>query len=93
MQLSIKAFALSFGLIWGGGIAVTALLHLAIPSYGSAFLGFLSSIYPGFHGARSLPDALVGTAYGLLDGGVGGAIFASLYNLIVSRLGSSAIQH
>jgi hypothetical protein len=85
MQLSVRSLALACGLIWGGGIAFAALAHLAIPTYGSVFLAFLSSIYPGFHGARSLADALTGIGYGLVDGGIGGAIFAWLYNLLASR--------
>ena len=85
MQLSVKSLALTCALIWGGGIAFTALARLAFPSYGSAFFAFLSSIYPGFHGAHSFADALTGIGYGLIDGGVGGAIFAWLYNLLASR--------
>jgi hypothetical protein len=89
MKLSIKGLALACALIWGGGIAVAALVHLAIPSYGSAFLAFASSIYPGFHGAVSFSDALKGIGYGLIDGGVGGAIFALLYNVLAVRLQTS----
>jgi len=77
--------ALALGLLWGGGVAVAALVHLANPSYGTAFLDVVGSIYPGFHGARSMGDALLGTAYGLIDGSVGGFIFASLYNLFAGR--------
>lgn len=89
MKLSIRGLALACALIWGGGIAVAALVHLAIPSYGSAFLAFVSSIYPGFHGAASLSDALKGIGYGLVDGGVGGAIFAWLYNVLAGGLRTS----
>jgi hypothetical protein len=81
MRISAKAMALASALLWGGGIAFTALIHLVHPTYGSAFLGFVSSIYPGFHGARGLGDALVGVAYGVVDGAAGGFFFASLYNL------------
>ena len=89
MQLSAKALALALGLLWGGGVAFAALVHLVNPSYGTAFLDVVSSIYPGFHSARSLGDAVVGTAYGLIDGAVGGFIFASLYNMFTRR--SSAL--
>jgi len=89
MRLSAKAMALALGLLWGGGVAVAALVHLANPSYGGAFLDVVSSIYPGFHSARSMGDALLGTAYGLIDGAVGGFIFASLYNMFTRR--SSAL--
>ena len=40
----------------------------------------ISSIYPGFHRARSVADALLGTRYAIVDGGVGGFLLASLYN-------------
>jgi hypothetical protein len=93
MRLSIRSLALTCALICGGGIALTVLVHLAIPSYGSAFLAFLSSIYPGFHGGHSFTDALTGIGYGLVDGGLGGAIFAWLYNLLASRQGEPATHH
>ena len=92
MRISVKAFALASALIWGGGVAVAALVHLAIPSYATAFLAFISSIYPGFHGAQSFVDVLVGTAYALLDGFGFGLFFAWLYNLFVPRLSPTANQ-
>ena len=93
MKLSVQALALACALIWGGGIALTALAHLAVPSYGSAFLAFVSSIYPGFDGGHSFADALKGIGYGLVDGGVGGAILAWLYNLLASRQRASATHN
>lgn len=85
MRISAKALALASALLWGGGVAFTALIHLAVPSYGAAFLDFVGSIYPGFHAGRSFGDALVGVGYALLDGFVGGLIFAWLYNLFVPQ--------
>ncbi|MGA7524967.1 MAG: hypothetical protein WBW84_21130 [Acidobacteriaceae bacterium] len=85
MRISVKAFAMALALIWGGGIAFAGLVHLAVPAYGTAFLEFASSIYPGFHGARSFGDALVGTAWGLADGAGGGLILGWLYNLFAGR--------
>ena len=85
MRLSLKALIISCGLIWGGAVACVGLIHLAIPSYGSGFLIGVSSIYPGFHGARSFADALVGTGYALLDGATGGLIFGWLYNLFAGQ--------
>jgi hypothetical protein len=92
MRISTKAMALASALLWGGGVAFTALVHLAYPTYGSAFLGFVSSIYPGFHGARSPGDALVGIAYGVVDGAAGGFIFASLYNLFAGRMSDPGVN-
>ncbi len=85
MRLSMKAMAVTSGLLWGGAVLAVGLAHLARPSYGEKFLDGVSSIYPGFHGARDLPDALVGTGYALVDGAVGGLMFASLYNLVAGE--------
>jgi len=85
MHLSVKALMITCGLLWGGGLLGVGLVHLASPSYGASFLSGISSVYPGFHGARSLGDALVGAAYGLIDGGFGGLFFGWLYNLFAGR--------
>jgi len=85
MRLSVKGLTFACALIWGGGILCLGLLHLAIPSYCTSFLEGISSVYPGFHGARSLGDALVGAAYALVDGAVGGLVFGWLYNLFAGR--------
>ena len=44
-------------------------------------LDVIASIYPGYHPTASFAQVLIGTLYGLLDGAVGGALFAWLYNL------------
>jgi len=80
MRLSVKALALATGIIWAGGILCVGLVNLATPSYGASFLQAVSSIYPGYHNTRHFLDVLVGTGYGLVDGGIGGLIFAWLYN-------------
>ena len=50
------------------------------PPYGGAFLNFAASIYPGYNPTGHVGSAIVGTLYGLVDGAIGGAIFAWLYN-------------
>jgi hypothetical protein len=85
MRLSLKALTIVCGLLWGGAVLCVGLVHLASPSYGASFLDVVSSIYPGFHGARSIGDTLVGAAYGLIDGGLGGFFFGWLYNLFAGR--------
>jgi hypothetical protein len=86
MRLSLKALTIASGLLWGGGVLCLGMIHLASPSYGVSFLGSISSIYPGFHGARSFGDALVGAACALIDGGLGGFFFGWLYNLFAGRV-------
>ena len=83
--MSVRGLALAFGLLWAGGIAFAGLVHLAVPSYGTAYLALASSIYPGFHGGRSFGDVLVGTAWGLADGAGGALIFGWIYNLFAGR--------
>jgi len=81
MKLSLKAFTLTCGLIWGGSVLMVGLANLVWPSYGVAFLQLCSSIYPGYHANPTLGSVLVGTGYALVDGAIGGAIFAWVYNL------------
>ncbi len=81
MRLSAKALAFAMGVLWGGGLLFVGLINLASPSYGINFLAGVSSIYPGFHATRTLADVLVGTGYGVVDGGIGGFLFGWLYNV------------
>lgn len=80
MRLSVKATALAIGILWAGCILLVGLVNLAAPSYGQAFLQLASSIYPGFQNSHHFLDVLVGTGYGLVDGGIGGVILGLLYN-------------
>ena len=80
MRLSVKGLALAAGVLWAACILLVGIVNLASPSYGVAFLQCASSIYPGFHNTRHLLDVLIGTIYGLVDGGIGGAVLALLYN-------------
>ena len=80
MKLSIKAVAITSGLVWSGHILTCGLINLASPSYGGRFLKVMSSLYPGFRNARTVPDVLVGAGYGLLDGAAAGAVVAAIYN-------------
>ncbi len=85
MKLSVKALAIAGALIWGGAILLVGLGGLLIPTYGAAFLDVVSSIYPGYHAAGGLLDTLVGTGYGLLDGAIGGALVAWIYNVVAGK--------
>ncbi|MCL5671666.1 MAG: hypothetical protein M1423_10290 [Acidobacteria bacterium] len=85
MRLSVKGLGLAAGIIWAGGILCVGLVNLWAPPYGAGFLAAISSIYPGFHNSRHFLDVLVGTGYGLVDGGIGGWIFAWLYNCFAGK--------
>ncbi len=80
MKLSIKALALAMGLVWGGAVLVVGTCFVYSGNYGRAFLEMCASLYPGFHVTQSFASVIVGTLYGLVDGAIGGAIFAWVYN-------------
>ena len=84
MRLSAKAVAVTSALLWGGCLLVVGLINLAAPSYGVAFLRGMGSVYPGFYHARDFADVLLGTLYGLVDGAIGGWLFAWIYNCFVA---------
>ena len=86
MQLSVKAMALTVGILWGGAILFVGLVSLFSPGYADEFLRIVSSFYPGFHHSGRLGDLLVGTAYGLIDGAIGGVVTAWLYNFFAKRI-------
>ena len=88
-RLSIRVMVAVPALLWGGCMLFVGLINLAAPSYGLDFLRMMSSIYPGFHVTRTVGELVIGTAYGLVDGGIAGCLFALLYNWLVS-VGSHA---
>jgi hypothetical protein len=79
MKVSLKAITLSSAILWGGAMLFVGLIHLATPSYGADFLRIMSSVYPGADTAPTLGRVLLGTLYGLVDGGIGGLLFGLLY--------------
>lgn len=86
MKLSTMALASTCALVWGGCVLLVGLVHLVTPTYGTAFLAWISSVYPGFHGSETFADLLVGTAEAVFDGLIGGLVFGALYNAIAGRL-------
>lgn len=86
MTLSIKALALTLGILWGACCLLTGIANLIWPTYGDGFLTLMASLYPGYHGPAGFGAVLVLTLYAVVDGLVCGALVAWLYNkLAVSR--------
>jgi hypothetical protein len=81
MKLNVKAFALTCGLIWGMGVFIITWWIIAFdgPTTDVTFLG---RVYRGY--TITPAGSFIGLIWALLDGGIGGAIFAWLYNLIVT---------
>ncbi len=79
MKLSIKAFAITSGILWGATVCVATLWLLMIGARGE-IISKLGQFYLGY--SFSVVGAFVGLAWGFVDGAVSGAIFAWLYNKV-----------
>jgi len=82
MKLNIKAFALAGAVMWGSAVLLGTwwIIILDGPQEG---VPFLASIYRGY--AITPIGSLVGFAWALVDGLIGGAIFAWIYNKVAAR--------
>ncbi len=85
MKLDVKAMAFTIGLLWGAAMLLAGVAYLISDGYGEAFLDVMASVYPGYHASSNFGDVIVGTLYGLVDGAVGGAVLAWLYNRLAGR--------
>ncbi|MFV1958767.1 MAG: bacteriophage holin [Planctomycetota bacterium] len=84
MRLSVKALALAGGVLWAACVLAVGVAHRFAPDYGTDFLKMVASIYPGYEVA-GLKSVAVGTVYAFVDGFVGGAVLAWLYNLLAPK--------
>jgi len=82
MKLNVKAFALTASLVCGIGLFLLT-WWVIIFEGASGTKTVLGIVYRGYD--ISPVGSLVGLAWGLVDGLIGGAIFAWLYNLIAPR--------
>lgn len=82
MRLNVKAFALTSALIWGIGVfLITWWIILFDGATGDST--FFGRVYRGY--SISPVGSVIGLAYAFVDGLIGGAVFAWLYNMIATR--------
>ena len=82
MKLNVKAFAFTCGLIWG--IGLFALTWWIINFDGATGeITFIGRVYRGY--SISPVGSIAGLTWGFVDGLIGGAIFAWLYNLMTTK--------
>ena len=87
MKLNVFAFGLTCGLIWGFGLFALTWWIIAFdgPTDDVTMIG---RIYRGY--SISAMGSVIGLAWALADGLIGGIVFAWLYNFISSRLSGQA---
>ncbi len=82
MKLNVKAFAIACGLMWGFGVFCLAWWIMLFEG-ATGEVTILGHLYRGFN--ISPLGSVIGFAWALADGAVGGAIFAWLYNLLSGK--------
>ena len=80
MRFNVKVFALTCALVWGVGVFVLTWWIIAFDG-ATGEPTMLGRLYRGY--SISAVGSLIGLGWALLDGLIGGAIFAWLYNLLV----------
>lgn len=78
-KLKPCAMGSAMGVLWGVSLFITALIAGCCGNWGGAFMSVMSSVYIGYD--ANFIGALAGLGWGLVDGFIGGFIFAWLYNL------------
>ncbi len=89
MRLNIRAFALTCAILWGLAIFLVTwwvILWQGISDPPEVTL--LGRIYKGY--TVSYAGSVVGLLWGFVDGLIGGAVFAWLYNLLAGKFGGRA---
>ena len=82
MRFDVSAFALTCGLVWGFGLFLFTWWIIAF--YGSTGeITLIGRLYRGY--SISPLGSVVGLIWAFIDGCIGGAIFAWLYNLVSGR--------
>jgi hypothetical protein len=89
MKLNIKAFALTFGLVWGFGLFFLTWWIIAFDGV-TGESTFIGQVYRGYN--ISPMGSLIGLIWAFADGTIGGAIFAWLYNAFVRKCSSKVVS-
>jgi len=81
-KLSVKAFALAGGILWGASLFI--LTWLEIWGYGNVVaMDMAKSYYIGY--VVTPAGSVLGAVYGFFDAGIACAIFALIYNKIAAK--------
>ena len=81
MKLNVKAFALTCAILWGLGVFMLT-WWIVLLDGATGDVTFLGRIYRGY--SISPMGSVIGFGWAWVDGFIGGAVFAWLYNVIVT---------
>lgn len=79
MKLNIKALALTAGILWGAAVFLAA-WWIQLTGHVGGDPTLLERIYLGY--AFTPLGSVIGLVWGFVDGLIGGALFAWLYNTL-----------
>ncbi len=83
MKLNVKAFALTCGLVFGFGLFFLTWWVMVFDG-ATGEVTFIGRVYRGY--TISPGGSVIGFCWAFLDWGIGGAVFAWLYNVIAGRI-------
>ena len=86
MRLPIAAFTLTCGVLWALGLFVVTWWVIAFDG-SSSDPTLIGRVYRGY--TFTPMGSVIGLLWGLVDGLIGGAVFAWLYNALASRMSKS----
>jgi len=82
MKLDVKAFAITAAVFWGSGLFLLTWWIILLDGSSTAPT-FIGQIYRGY--TVTPTGSLIGLVWAVVDGLIGGAIFAWIYNFLVAR--------
>ncbi len=80
-KLNVKALAVGLGASWA--VCMLFVGWVSIFGWGTKFVEMMSSVYIGF--TPTFLGGIIGAVWGFIDGAIGGAIIAVVYNAIAKR--------
>lgn len=89
MKFNVIAFALAFGLWWGGGVFVLTWWLIAVGEVADVPT-IIERVYVGY--SVTPLGSIVGLAWGFVCGAICGGILAWLYNFLAQRISFGAEQ-
>ena len=84
MKLNVKALAMSGAILWGAVILLITWWILLLDGP-SDEVTLLAKVYRGY--SITFMGSLIGMLWGLMDGAIGGALLAWLYNRLSAKFG------